>query len=181
MKQQLNFDALKKNLIDIIKEFQIKLGYAETSMGLYYPLDSLNRLLDADLSLDEMQEVLFDFSESVKETLGNIICTHEGARFCFMIPAEGVSYVYHKTKNNPFLREFIAQSEKTDCTIDDFVNIFQRHSDNVICEKMNHGEFDYLIYFEDGVPDDYRYCIKFEGNHTIYHRFTPKDYEAFEF
>lgn len=181
MIQELNYDALKKNLIDIIKEFQIKLGYAETSIGLYYPLDSLNRLLETDLSISKMQEVLLDFSKSVKETLGDVLCTHEGARFCFMIPAEGVSYVYHKTKDNPFLREFVTQSEKPGSTIDDFVNIFKRYSDNVSCEKMKHGEFDYLLYFENGVPDDYRYCIKFEGKHAIYHRFTPKDYEAFEF
>jgi hypothetical protein len=47
--------------------------------------------------------------------------------------------------------------------------------------RTTHGEFDYLVYFEDGVPDDYRYCITDEGCHLIYHRFTPEDYEDFQF
>lgn len=38
-------------------------------------------------------------------------------------------------------------------------------------------EFDYLIYFADGKPDAYRYCIHFEDEHAIYHRFTAKEYE----
>ena len=41
---------------------------------------------------------------------------------------------------------------------------------------MNSEDFDYVVYFQDGMPDDYRYCIKFEGCCVIYHRFTPKDY-----
>lgn len=180
MKQTYNYQALTKNLIDIIKEIQIKLGYEETSIGLYYPLDSLNRLLDTGLSSGQMQDALSNFSESVKETLGHVVCTHEGSRFCFMVPAEGVSFVYHKTADQPFLKEFIAQTARPGCTIDDFIAIFRRYSDHVVCEKMSHGEFDYLLYFENGIPDEYRYCIKFEGTHAIYHRFTKPDYEAFE-
>lgn len=181
MKQKLNFEALKKNLIDVIKEFQIKLGYAETSMGLYYPLESLNRLLDAELTADEMQEALSDFAGEVKDSLGDITCTHEDERFCFMVPAQGVAFVYYKTKDKGFLRDFIKQTEVCGCTIDDLICVFQQYSTEVVCEKMNNGEFDYLLYFKNGEPDDYRYCIKFECGHAIYHRFTPKDYEAFQF
>lgn len=181
MEQKLNFEALKKNLIDVIKEFQIKLGYAETSIGLYYPIESLNRLLNTDLSVEEMQKALLEFSKLVKKSLGNIACTHEGTRFCFMIPKDGVSFVYYQTEDNNFLKEFIRQTEKCNCGIDDIIKIFKHYSDKVVCKAMNNGEFDYLIYFEDGNPDEYRYCIKFECEHTIYHRFTPQDYEAFEF
>lgn len=48
-------------------------------------------------------------------------------------------------------------------------------------EKVSHGEFDYLVYFEKGEPDDFRYCITDEGGHFIYHRFTVADYEDFYF
>lgn len=38
-----------------------------------------------------------------------------------------------------------------------------------------------IVYFEDGIPDDYRYCLSLEGEHMIYHKFTPEDYEDFGF
>ena len=41
--------------------------------------------------------------------------------------------------------------------------------------------FVFLVYFEDGIPDDYRYCLSLEGEHMIYHKFTPEDYEDFGF
>ena len=33
MEQNLDFESLKKNLLDVIKESQIKLGYAKTTIG----------------------------------------------------------------------------------------------------------------------------------------------------
>lgn len=58
---------------------------------------------------------------------------------------------------------------------------FHKYSDHVHVEKVSHGEFDYLVYFEDGKPDSFRYCITDEGCHMIYHRFTVEDYEEFGF
>lgn len=51
------------------------------------------------------------------------------------------------------------------------------YSENVHCEKNTTSDFDYLIYFEDGQPDAYRYCLKEEVGHMIYHRYTKADYE----
>ena len=48
-------------------------------------------------------------------------------------------------------------------------------------EALHNGEFDWLVYFEDGRPDAYCYCIADEGCHLTYHRFTKADYEAFGF
>lgn len=36
------YDKLEKNLIDIIKEEQAKLGYFKEDILLYYPLSTLN-------------------------------------------------------------------------------------------------------------------------------------------
>lgn len=46
---------------------------------------------------------------------------------------------------------------------------------------MEHEEFDYCFYIEDGKPDVYRYCVAFEEGHAIYHQFTIEDYEEFGF
>ncbi len=180
MEYHLNFEALKRNLIDVTKEFLIKLGYTETAIGLYYPFDSLNRLLDAELSLGEMEQALQEFVDYAKEPLGQIVCSHDGTRFCFLIPAEGVSYVYHQTEDVCFLKDFIAQMHCLNGTLEELLHVFSQYSDKVRCEKIESDEFDYLIFFEDGIPDDFRYCIKFEYGHVNYHRFTPKDYDALQ-
>jgi hypothetical protein len=44
---------------------------------------------------------------------------------------------------------------------------------------MTGEDFDYLVYFEDGRPDAFRYCLTQEGHHIIYHRFTADDYNDF--
>ena len=48
-------------------------------------------------------------------------------------------------------------------------------------EKTKNGEFDYLLYFNNGIPDKYYYCFTVEECHVIYHRFLKHDYEDFEF
>ena len=58
---------------------------------------------------------------------------------------------------------------------------FRRHGEHVHVEALHNGEFDWLVYFEDGKPDAYCYCIADEGCHLTYHRFTKEDYEAFGF
>ena len=47
--------------------------------------------------------------------------------------------------------------------------------------RRDYDEFDYLIYFADGKPDAYRYCIHDEMGQLIYHRFTQKEFETFGF
>jgi len=61
------------------------------------------------------------------------------------------------------------------------MDVFHAYSDHVHMEKTTGTGFDYLVYFEDGIPDDYRYCLSLEGEHMIYHKFTPEDYEDFGF
>lgn len=173
----LDFEALKKNLIDVVKESQIKLGYTKASIGLYYPLESLNRLLDSDLDVSGMCETLQEFAFYCKNELGNISISRDNTRFCIKIPKEGVEFVHEKVTDNGFLEAFIAKIGRCNLSLDEILEVFNQYSNSVICEKMNSEDFDYVVYFQDGMPDDYRYCIKFEGCCVIYHRFTPKDYE----
>lgn len=181
MEQELNFKALEKNLADMVEESQIKLGYARMPIGLYYPQDSICRLLGAPLDQAGLEQALEEFCSFAAERLGTISVSHEGSRFCFRIPEEGVEYVHEKRRDNGFLKEFIGAIGRHGCTFEEILAIFTRYSPHVRCEKMDAGEFDYLLYFEDGVPDDFRYCVKFEGHEAIYHRFTPGDYEALAF
>lgn len=45
------YAKLEKNLIDIIREQQMKLGYCSEDVRLYYPLSSLNHFLARRMTL----------------------------------------------------------------------------------------------------------------------------------
>ena len=53
------FDRLEKNLIDIIKEEQAKLGFRKEAIRLYYPLSSLNHFFEAHDTEAEMLARLY--------------------------------------------------------------------------------------------------------------------------
>lgn len=175
------FRALENNILDVIKEEQIKIGYKSETIRLYYPMESICNLLGVPYPITELHSILDQFCDFIKDRLGNVEYYNKDTRFCFVIPPSGVNYVHEKVGENYFLIDFIGQISDNICTLDDILKIFHNYSDNVICEKMDNGEFDYLIYFKDGKPDAYRYCLKFENCHVIYHRFTKADYENFGF
>ena len=206
---ELDYSNLERSLIDVIKEEQAKLGYYREDIRLYYPLSSLNHFLGTDVNADKMQKILEGTGENVDETrnivegkeagsataepivagmnarlsdkLGKVEVSHRGDRFCFHILPEGVEYVHENTKENEFIRELVNLVAKHGCTIDQIYELFTAHSDRVGREKMDNGEFDERIWFQDDADDPYYYCFKQEGGHMIYHRFLPEDYEDFEF
>jgi hypothetical protein len=192
---QYNYDNLQRSLIDVIKEEQAKLGYYREDIRLYYPLSSLNHFFGTNVGADEMQCILDGkgqeetdhdmiaggMNEILSDKLGMVEVSHRGDRFCFHIPPEGVEYVHENTTQNEFIRELVQLVAKHGCTIDQVYELFQAHSDQVGREKMNNGEFDERIWFKNDVDDPYFYCFKQEGEHMIYHRFLPEDYEDFEF
>ena len=177
----MKYAELEKNLIEVLKEEQIKLGYRSENVRLYYPISSLNRLLGVSLDAAEMEKALYGFGDHAKEHLGKIEISRVGERFCLQIPPEGVDYVHAHLTETEFISDFIHTIEKHGCTIEEALQVFYKHSAQVHVEKITDGEFDYLIYFENGSPDDFRYCLKDEGCHIIYHRFTEGDYEEFGF
>ena len=85
----MGYDKLERNLIDIIKEEQAKLGFFREDIRLYYPLSSLNHFFDAADTADEMQARLEVLPASITDKLGDIEVSHKGDRFCFHIPQEG--------------------------------------------------------------------------------------------
>lgn len=190
---QYNYDNLQRSLIDVIKEEQAKLGYYREDIRLYYPLSSLNHFFGTNVGADEMQRILdgtgeqdhtpiaTGMNEALSDKLGMVYVSHRGDRFCFHIPPEGVEYVHENTTQNEFIRELVQLVAKHGCTIDQVYELFQAHSNQVGREKMNNVEFDERIWFKNDVDDPYFYCFKQEGEHMIYHRFLPEDYEDFEF
>lgn len=186
---QYNYDNLQRSLIDVIKEEQAKLGYYREDIRLYYPLSSLNHFFGTNVGADEMQLILdgtgeqdhtpiaTGMNEALSDKLGMVEVSHRGDRFCFHIPPEGVEYVHENTTENEFIRELVQLVAKHGCTIEEVYQLFTKHSGHVRREPMENGEFDVRIWFEDDAEDTYYYCFKQEGEHMIYHRFLPADYE----
>ena len=179
----MDFSSLEKNLTDMIVEQQAKLGFLSETVRLYYPLDSLNRILGTELTAQEMQDALLSFALQLRDRFGQISVTHSQERFCFSLPPE-MSEAVHRMTLSPersdflFIRELVQLLCAHGCTIAQVHDLFRKYSDHVHAGKVENEDFDYLFYFEDGIPDTYRYCITCEGPHLIYHRYTPGDYEA---
>ena len=172
---------LEKNICDVVKEEQIKLGYRKEKIHLYYPLASLQHILNVGGDSSDMLLLMEKFKRKEKERLGDIEISHQGERFCFSLSEEAVVYIHENYEGSPFLKFFISLVSKHGVSMEDVFSVFRKYSDHVHVEKVRHGEFDYLVYFEDGKPDDFRYCLTDEGGHIIYHRFTLTDYNDFGF
>ena len=177
----MDFARLEKNIIDVIKEEQAKLGYRKEKIRLYYPLSSLNHFFQLDVDETGMQEKLSRFSEYEEGKLGSVEVTNKGERFCFHIPEEGAEYVHNNMKENEFIKDLIGLISHHGCKMQDIFELFRQHSDQITIEEMHSDEFDYMICFENDPEDTYRYCFKDEGCHIIYHRFLPEDYADFGF
>lgn len=177
----MNYGALEQNIIDMIEEQQLKLGYLPETVRLYYPLSSLNRFLGIESSVEGMTGHLLKFSAQTKERLGGVVVSNQGERFCIAVPPKGAEYIHTHQRSKGFLTDLINTVQRHGCTLEEVLDQFYKYSKHVHMEKMNNGEFDYLVYFEDGVPDSYRYCLSVEECHIIYHRYTLEDYEEFGF
>lgn len=172
----MRLNELKENIIDIIKEEQVKLGYRKETIRLYYPLASLNTLLGTQLDHKNMLDCLYSYFGENKDIFGDVDVSYKGDRFCLCLSDKASEYVHNNTEQSGFLYDFINTIGKHDVTIEELLDQFKHYSDDIHFEKMENEDFDYLIYFENGIPDSYRYCINEEGHHLIYHRYTKLDY-----
>lgn len=177
----MSYERLEKNLIDNITEAQIKLGYDGRPMSLNYTVQSLRHLTDRE----DVEKALDEFAEEVSPRLGKL--TFHGIRdgFCITVPAEGTAYVHEKQEADSFICTFI-EAIRSHTTLENVLGVFRKYSDDVSVTEMENEEFQYLVYFRNGIPDDYRYCLSVEeeidgSHHITYHRFIAEDYEELGF
>lgn len=174
----MSHEKLEKNLMDLIKEEQAKLGYRKESVRLYYPLQSLCHFYACKDSADEMQQRLSDFPSSVSDTLGAVEVSHRGERFCFVIPESGTEYVHTQTSEHEFITQLVSLIGSHHATMEQIKALFEAQRVPCVITDMDSDEFDVMIRFTEG-EDPYYYCFKDEGCHVIYHRFLPEDYADF--
>ena len=172
-------ERLEQNLIDQMKEAQLKLGFEEETMRLYYPVASLNLLLgtacERPAEMVEQLKQLFAEGTSVLGTLGFRV---SAGRIEISVPPEGTRYVHEHMGDVAFLKAIIDLfSNPHDKSVEDVKQVFGRFG-AYVCEQMPEGtDFDQVLYFQDPSVDEYYYCVKQEMGHLIYHRFLKEDYQ----
>ena len=88
----MNTEKLFANVVDVIQEGQLKLGYRPETIRLYYPLNSLNLFLGTQLDAQGMMDTLAAFAAQYADVLSRIsamptlICDRD-----HVIAAAGVS------------------------------------------------------------------------------------------
>lgn len=174
-------NTLEQNLSGVIAEMVLKLGLTGVPLSLNYPCASLGRMLGVADDPQALQPALDAFFAARKDLFGAAEAVPHEDGFCLTIPAEGVARVMSQAPAAAFLRDLIQTAQTPGATADDLLAAFRRHSDRVHVEPVDNDEFDLLVYFEDGVPDDFRYCIDQHDGFASYHRFSREDYEAFGF
>lgn len=174
-------NTLEQNLSGVIAEMVLKLGLTGVPLSLNYPCASLGRMLGVADDPQALQPALDAFFAARKDLFGAAEAVPHEDGFCLAIPAEGVARVMSQAPAAAFLRDLIQTAQTPGATADDLLAAFRRHSDRVHVEPVDNDEFDLLVYFEDGVPDDFRYCIDQHDGFASYHRFSREDYEAFGF
>ena len=70
----MTFDKLEKNLMDVIQEEQAKLGFRREKIRLYYPLTTLNHLLDTEDTAEQMEITLAGQLLSLYSGGGQCLC-----------------------------------------------------------------------------------------------------------
>lgn len=182
----MNFDRLEKNLTDNIYEAQLKLGYDKRPIRLNYTAASICNLLEEHPADNDLSTALEQFSQFAAPRFGTITFSPIKDGFCFIVPAEGTAFVHDNAPETSFIADLIELVRRHGITIDDVLSLFRRYSANICTEDMSSsGEFDLLVYFEDSLPDDYRYCFSVDDDfgccHISYHRFIPEDYAELGF
>ena len=175
----MEYQELYQNIVDMTVEQQLKLGESSSGLQLYYPLSSLNRFLKTELTREEMLSELSGFSEYASGTLGEVLIDTAGSMFRFTLSPMAQTFAASEREKHAFLRELIGTVSRHGTGMEEVLDVFRKYSDHAVIEKKTGEDFDVLAYFENGIPDRYRYCLTDEGEHVIYHRFTEADYLDF--
>ena len=175
----MNIKAYVKNIEDQIEEAQVKLGYADESVRLYYPLASLEDILDEKFEDNEdCIKSLLSNEEIINSELGNMEFNNHGRNIEVVISPVGVKYVYENKKPSDFLVEFIGTfASNHHLKIEEIKEVFSKYGEYKCEDVPADSGFKWALYFVDSDEDEYVYCINEEMGHTIYHRFTKNDYK----
>lgn len=179
---------LEKHIIDTIKEWQLKIGYREGSMKLYYPGESLVDLLGVEQ--ERLESALAIFCQEQEMRMGRIAVSGGFERYCLTIPPKGCAYVAGKVEEPEFLKRFLAVLTKPGNTVVQIRNCFAEYAKEHAVEYVeemventahddsehSHEHIGYAFYFADKASEEYVYWVEENEFGLTYHRFTWEEY-----
>lgn len=184
---------LEQHIVDTIKEWQMKIGYREESMNLYYPEESLKEMLELseDASKEDVMRSLERFSEEKRAEYGVLQISEKNGRYCITIPVKGCIYIHENEEDSAFLESFLNAVTDRAPSFDKVRSCFAaaaKQSGETVCEQ-DHGTdgMGRVFYFyrsgneecgsEGSEIDRYVYCVELDDFGMTYHRFTWNDYQ----
>lgn len=180
---------LEKHMIDTVKEWQMKIGYQEGSMNLYYPADALAELLEIP-EKQGVPEALGVFVKEAAPRLGELSVSHDGERYCFVVPPEGCAYVAREVPDPEFLRVLLQVITAPGSHLPEveacFAEYAKAHGGGYVSREAHQHGLGRVFFFEwrDGAPDSVRdpyvYCVEDDDFGLTYHRFTRAEYRRME-
>lgn len=132
----MNTEKLIKNIIDQIKEAQIKLGFAKETTRLYYPVESLNAMLGIHTDNDEEMLKALGSSDLHDTELGQLHFSAHKGRIEISVPPEGAAYVHEHVEEPAFLKAMIELFRQNHhCSVADIRALFESFSKDYVCKK----------------------------------------------
>ena len=178
----MHIEQLERHIIDTIKEWQMKIGYQEENMRLYYPDVSLIGMLELPdgITEKELKKNLAVFAEIVSERLGQIEISNVGERYCLNVPAEGCKYISEKIPDSELLKNLLVVLDRRENDMDQVRKVFQDYATEHqgICVEEDHENegLGLVFYYTSEETDPYVYCMEQDDFGITYHRFSRPDY-----
>lgn len=178
----MHTEHLERHIIDTIKEWQIKIGYKEENMRLYYPDVSLIGMLELpeDTDESELKKALAVFAEIVSEHLGKIEISNVGDRYCLNVPAEGCKYISEKVQDSELLKRLLEVLNKRENDMAPVRKVFEdyaiEHQGTCVEEDHEKDGLGLVFYYTSEEVDPYVYCMEQDDFGITYHRFSRPDY-----
>ena len=172
-------DKLEKHIVDTVKEWQMKIGFQEGGMELYYPKKSLMEALEVR---ENLHEALHEFKKAVRPRLVKIEISHKGERYCLEVSEKGCRYIAEVIPKPEFLSRFLEVITKRENTMNEVRECFREYAKEkgtaaVEKNEMVH-ELGRVFYFENEKIEEYVYCVEENEFGLTYHRFSREDYQA---
>lgn len=176
-------EILKKHIFDTVKEWQMKIGYMNEDMRLYYPQTSLISMmgLEKNGSKDLLNAALDEFVSELKEQLGEIQISEKDGRYCLDIPAGGCAYINREIPEPEFLKSLLKVITSGHGTLKEVRECFAAYAKQSGCGFTEKNESEdgmgHVFFFEDPAVDEYVYCVEENEFGLTYHRFSRDEYE----
>ena len=178
----MHTEQLERHIIDTIKEWQMKIGYKEENMRLYYPDVSLIGMLELPdgTTEKELKKNLAVFAEIVSERLGQIEISNVGDRYCLNVPPEGCKYISEKIPDSELLKNLLVVLDRRENDMDQVRRVFEDYATEHqgICVEEDHENegLGLVFYYTSEETDPYVYCMEQDDFGITYHRFSRSDY-----